>query len=222
MVQRSMTNSAYTVINQPQLVIQSTTEHWLRCAKSYPGQCVIIEWYRFRKIAQFRKKVMGKITLYDDTVKINAAYLYAASGNYSQVARDTNISRPTLMGWAKNNSVWVEALNKARQEISDEILASNLEIVIKTNEQVMDRVEYGDVVLRNGKQVRVPMKGRDLAVVGGIKEDKARVALGQATSIVGKSEDIQALAKQFDQLAQSFKEKQVNVVATQEKDREKE
>ena len=163
---------------------------------------------------------MGKITLYDDTAKINAAYLYAASGNYSKVARDTNINRNTIMSWAKDSLVWVEALGKARQEISDEILASNLEIVVKTNEQVMDRVEHGDVVLRNGKQVRVPMKGRDLAVVGGIKEDKARVALGQATSIVGKSEDIQALAKQFDQLAQSFKEKQVNVVAVQEESEE--
>jgi len=159
---------------------------------------------------------MGKITLYDDTAKINAAYLYAASGNYSKVARDTNIPRTTIVSWAKDSPVWVDSLVKARQEISDEILAYNLEIVIKTNEQVMDRVEHGDVVLRNGKQVRVPMKGRDLAVVGGIKEDKARVALGQATSIVGKSESMQALAKQFDELAQSFKEKQVNVVAVQE------
>ncbi len=163
---------------------------------------------------------MGKITLYDDTVKINAAYLYAASGNYSKVARNTNISRPTLMGWAKNSSVWVEALNKARQEISDEILASNLEIVIKTNEQVIDRVEHGDVVLRNGKQVRVPMKGRDLAVVSGIKEDKARVALGQATSIVGKSTDMTALANEFRKLSEQWDEKQVNVVAVQEESEE--
>jgi len=158
---------------------------------------------------------MGKITLYDDTAKINAAYLYAASGNYSQVARDTNINRKTIMSWAKDSPVWVEALDKARHEINDEILAGNLKLVIKTNEQVMDRVEHGDYVLRGSKLVRVPMRGRDLAVVSGIKEDKARVALGQATSIVGKSEDIQALAKQFDQLAQSFKEKQVNVVAVQ-------
>jgi len=166
---------------------------------------------------------MGKITLYDDTVKINAAYLYAASGNYSQVARDTNISRPTLMGWAKDSEVWLEALDKARQEISDEILAYNLEIVIKTNEQIIDRIDNGDTVLtKDGKQVRVPMKGRDLAVVSGIKEDKARVALGQATNIVGKAESMDSLAKQFDALAQSFNEKQVNVVATQEKDEEKE
>ncbi len=164
---------------------------------------------------------MGKITLYDDTVKINAAYLYAASGNYSQVARDTNISRPTLMGWAKDSEVWLEALDKARQEISDEILAYNLEIVIKTNEQIIDRIDNGDTVLtKDGKQVRVPMKGRDLAVVSGIKEDKARVALGQATNIVGKAESMNSLAKQFDQLAQSFKEKQVNVVATQENSEE--
>ncbi len=161
---------------------------------------------------------MGRITLYDDTAKINAAYLYAASGNYSQVARDTKISRPTLMGWAKNSSVWVEALNKARQEISDEILASNLEIVIKTNEQVIDRVEHGDVVLRNGKQVRVPMKGRDLAVVSGIKEDKARVALGQATSIVGKSESMASLAQVFRKLSEDWNK--LKVVATQDESEE--
>jgi len=164
---------------------------------------------------------MGKITLYDDTAKINAACLYAASGNYSQVARDTNINRKTIMSWAKDSPVWVEALDKARHEINDEILAGNLKIVVKTNEQIIDRIDNGDTVLdKHGVKVQVPLKGRDLAVISGIKEDKARVALGQATSIVGKSEDIQALAKQFDQLAQSFKEKQVNVVAVQEESEE--
>jgi len=165
---------------------------------------------------------MGKITLYDDTAKINAACLYAASGNYSQVARDTNINRNTIMAWARDSAVWQESLSKAQQEISDEILAGNLKLVVKTNEETMDRVENGDYVLRGDKLVRVPMKGRDLAVVGGIKEDKARVALGQATSISGKSEDMKALANKFRKLSQQWNEKQVNVVATQEKDEEKE
>jgi len=116
-----------------------------------------------------------KLTRYDDTAKINAAYLYAASGNYSKVARDTHINRNTIMSWAKDSVVWVEALGKAQQEISDEILAYNLKIVVKTNEQIIDRIDNGDTVLtKDGKQVRVPMKGRDLAVVSGIKEDKAR------------------------------------------------
>ncbi len=160
---------------------------------------------------------MGKITLYDDTAKINAAYLYAASGNYSKVARDTNIPRQTIMSWAKESPVWVDSLSKARQEISDEILASNLEIVIKTNEQVIDRVENGDVVLRNGKQVRVPMKGRDLAVVSGIKEDKARVALGQATSI-SVTQDNRELAEVWKELSRTMRDHKV--VATQNKSEE--
>ena len=58
---------------------------------------------------------MGKITLYDDIAKINAAYLYAASGNYSKVARDTNIPRTTIVSWAKDSPVWVDSLVKARQ-----------------------------------------------------------------------------------------------------------
>jgi len=162
---------------------------------------------------------MGKITLYDDTAKINAAYLYAASGNYSKVARDTNIPRTTIVSWAKDSPVWVDSLVKARQEISDEILAYNLEIVIKTNEEVLDRVKNGDVVLtKDGKQIRVPMKGRDLAVVGGIKEDKSRVALGQATSIVGKSESMASLAQVFRKLSEDWNK--LKVVATQDETEE--
>ncbi len=159
---------------------------------------------------------MGKITLYDDAVKINAACLYAASGNYSKVARDTNINRNTIMAWARDSSVCVEALSKAQQEISDEILAGNLKLVVKTNEEVMDRVENGDHVLtKGGEVVRVPMKGRDLAVVGGIKEDKVRVALGQATSIVGKAQDYQELAQQFKELSEQWDEKQIDVISVQ-------
>ena len=160
---------------------------------------------------------MGKITLYDDTAKINAAYLYAASGNYSKVARDTNIPRTTIVSWAKDSPVWVDSLVKARQEISDEILAYNLEIVIKTNEQIIDRIDNGDTVLtKDGKQVRVPMKGRDLAVVSGIKEDKARVALGQATSI-SVTQDNRELAEVWKELSRTMRDHRVVSVQTKNK-----
>ena len=175
---------------------------------------------------------MGKITLYDDTAKINAAYLYAASGNYSQVARDTNIPRTTIVSWANGDcAVWVDSLVKARQEISDEILACNLKIVVATNEQVLDRIENGDHKLVKTKKAikhddgslevsedyelkRVPMPGRDLAVVSGIKEDKARVALGQATSIVGKAESMESLAKVFRKISEDWNK--LKVVKTQD------
>ena len=161
---------------------------------------------------------MGKITLYDDTAKINAACLYAACGNYSKVARDTNIPRPTIMSWAKDSAVWDASLTKAQQEISDEILAYNLEIVIKSNEQILDRIDNGDTVLtKNGDRVQVPLKGRDLAIISGIKEDKARVALGQATSITKNTSSLDAMVKKFEAIADSYNERQARVVATQDK-----
>jgi len=163
---------------------------------------------------------MGQLTHYDDTAKINAAYLYAACGNYSKVARDTNINRNTIMSWAKDSVVWVEALGKAQQEISDEILAYNLKIVVKTNEQIIDRIDNGDTVLtKDGKQVRVPMKGRDLAVVSGIKEDKARVALGQATSI-NVTQDTRELAEMCKELSRTMRDHRV--VSTQHLDQAQE
>jgi len=162
---------------------------------------------------------MGRITLYDDTAKIDAAYLYAASGNYSRVARDTNIPRTTIVSWAMDSPVWVDSLVKARQEISDEILAYNLEIVIKTNEQIIDRIDNGDTVFdKHGVKVQMPLRGRDLAVISGIKEDKARVALGQATSIVGKAESMESLANVFRKISEDWNK--LKVVATQDETEE--
>ena len=161
---------------------------------------------------------MGQVTHYDDKAKINAAYLYAVYGNYSKVARDTNINRNTIMTWARESAVWVEAVSKAQQEISDEILAYNLEIVVKTNEQIIDRIDNGDTVLtKDGKQVRVPIKGRDLAVISGIKEDKARVALGQATSITS-TQDTRALAEVCMELSRTMRDHRV--VSVQKKSEE--
>ena len=156
---------------------------------------------------------MGKVVHYDDTAKINAAYQYAACGNYSKVARDTGINRNTIMAWARDSSVWVESVSKAQQEINDEILAHNLELIVLSNEEIKDRVQNGDFFLtKDGDLIRVPMKGRDLAVVGGIKEDKARVALGQATSIT-VNQDNRALAEVCKELSRTMRDHRV--VSTQ-------
>ena len=164
---------------------------------------------------------MGQVTHYDDTAKINAAYLYAAFGNYSKVSRDTNISRPTLMGWAKDNQLWVESVAKARHEISDELLAQNLAIATTANGVVLDRLVNGDHKLVQSKDAdgkyhritRVPMQGRDAAVVGGIMQDKARVQMGLATSITA-TQDNRELADVCKELSRTMRDH--GVVSTQQ------
>ena len=158
---------------------------------------------------------MGKGIIHSDTTKIRCAYLYAASGNYSKVARDTKIARKTIHTWAKDSSVWEEALLKARQEISDELLAQNLAIATAANLQVMDRIDNGDHKVVRDKIIRVPMTGKDLAVVSGIKEDKGRVSMGMVTSIRGDSDSVKSLAAQFAKLSQDHKNIQNTVVSEQ-------
>ena len=158
---------------------------------------------------------MGTYVAYEDKDKIAAAYLYASSGNYSQVARDTSINRKTIMNWAADSDVWSEALLKARQEISDELLAQNLAIAMAANIQVMDRIDNGDCRLTSDGLVRVPMTGKDLAVVSGIKEDKGRVSLGLATSISSNTSSMADLQAQFERLAANYKAIQATVIDEQ-------
>ena len=161
---------------------------------------------------------MGKGIIHTDTTKIRCAYLYASSGNYSQVARDTKIARKTIHTWAKDSPVWDDALLKARQEISDELLAQNLAIATAANVQVMDRVENGDHKLTKDGVVRLPMTGKDLAVVSGIKEDKGRVSMGLATNVTSNSDSIKEMTALFRKASRDNKLFNESVIATQGKD----
>jgi len=126
---------------------------------------------------------MGKGIIHSDATKIRCAYLYASLGNYSEVARQTKINRKSIMNWAKDSDVWHEALDKARQEISDELLALNLENARLSGIELTDRIKNGDTKLTAKGAVKVPMTGKDLAVVNGIQIDKGRTSMGLATSI---------------------------------------
>ena len=161
---------------------------------------------------------MGKGIIHSDTTKIRCAYLYASLGNYSQVARDTKIKRVSIMNWARDSSVWDEALTKAKQEQSDELLAQHMESARLSGIELQDRIVNGDHKLtKGGTTVRMPMSGRDLAVVNGIQVDKGRVNMGMATSIRGDSQSMQSMIDRFEQIERDHQQIKSSVVSTQHK-----
>ncbi len=161
---------------------------------------------------------MGKGIIHPDTTKIRCAYLYASLGNYSQVARDTKIKRSSIMNWALSSEVWDEALTKARQEISDELLAQHLESAKLSGIELQDRIVNGDSKWISGEMVKQPMTGRDLAVVNGIQVDKGRVSMGLATSIKGEGKSMQSMIERFEKIEQDHQQIQGSVVSVQPKD----
>lgn len=113
-----------------------------------------------------------------------------------------------------------ESLVKARQEISDELLAQNLENARLSGIELTDRIKNGDTKLTAKGAVKVPMTGKDLAVVNGIQIDKGRTSMGLATSIKCDSTTTQSVLAFLDQISDSYREKQARVVSVQEKSQE--
>lgn len=174
-----------------------------------------------------------KARKYTNDEKINAAVLYAHKGTFCAVARDTGIPRTTLIGWSKQG-LWDDAVVKARHQIREHILAKNLSNAVESADELADRIKNGDqklvkvkkaikhddgsVEITEDYELRAePMKGRDLAVVGGIMQDKAARDLGLPTQIHAQAADaqIQLFIKEFKEISESYREKQVRVVSTQ-------
>ena len=158
---------------------------------------------------------MGKGIIHSDTTKIRCAYLYASLGNYSQVARDTKINRMTIQTWAKSSDVWDEALTKARQEQSDELLAQHMESARLSGIELQDRIVNGDSKWVSGELIKQPMTGRDLAVVNGIQVDKGRTNMGLATSIKGDSKSMQTMIDRFERIERDHQAGRGRVVSVQ-------
>lgn len=154
---------------------------------------------------------------YSDEDRRKAVVEYCTAGNITKVATNTGIPRTTLNDWVKSDW-WEEVVVEVRHEINDQILANNLEIAQKAGERVLDSLENGDEKLiwdkEKGEHVikRVKPTGKDASVIGGISQDKARVQLGMPTSIQGKSESMQELARQFEELSRQRNEKRINSI----------
>ncbi len=178
--------------------------------------------------AQYRKIVMSKLvkagSKYTNQQRREVVIEYHIKGNDQAVANSTGISRQTINTWRLHSDWWDELLSEVRHEIDDQILGQNLQIAVKSGESVLDSLENGDEKLVWDKEKkehvikRVKPSAYHSMLVSGISQDKARVQLNLPTSISGKAEDYQALAKQFKELSEQWDEKQANVVKTIEKD----
>jgi len=108
---------------------------------------------------------------YSDADRRSAVAQCMLLGNVSATARATGIPRRTIGTWTQSDW-WVPLEAELRQQIDDEILAQTLQIIIKAQAAILDRLESGDAHLVNGEQVRVPVKARDLAIILGISAEQ--------------------------------------------------
>ena len=157
-------------------------------------------------------------TKYTRTDRYKAAAALVATSNSKAASRESGIPASTIRHWSQNDDDFQMMCHEIWSEFGAKMRPKLAEIIDESADQILDRIRNGDVIrdTKTGNLIRIPIKGRDLAIIGGVAFDKLRLAENQPTSISGNTGGTQALIKKFDDLANKWDEKQVNVVKTQD------
>ena len=138
---------------------------------------------------------------YSDEQRMEVAVLYAVSGNAKKVAKDTGIPRTTIVGW-KGQDWWVDAVEQIRAQNTDKALAKYAQMVDKAQDIALEKLPDASAA--------------QASIIAATATDKGRLLTNQPTSITGKAQSIDDLAKAFNKLANK------NVVSVQTKNDETE
>ena len=139
--------------------------------------------------------------------RYRAAASLVATGNSKAASRESGIPASTIRHWAYNDEDFQLMCQEVRTEFGERIKYKLAEIVNESTDQALDRLRNGDVIRDNktGELVRVPIKGKDAAVIGAICFDKLRLAESQPTRIIQheSGEHSRRLAQQFQAIGKA-------------------
>ena len=135
--------------------------------------------------------------------RYKAAAALVAIGNSKAASRECHIPASTIRHWANNDDDFRMMCQEIRTEFGEKIKYKLAEIIDESADQTLDRVRNGDVFRDNktGELVRVPIKGRDLAIIGGVSFDKLRLAEDQPTNIVQQENSVEHTKRVLEMFA---------------------
>jgi len=131
------------------------------------------------------------------TKRLAVAY-YVALGSIAETSRQTGIGRAVLQQWTKQDW-WHEYLLHAREHASDRTDAQQTQILDAAYDQLLDKIQNGDYKICKGELVRVPMEGKNLAIVAATTFNQRQLVRNLPTNIKKDS------AAQLTRLADSLK-----------------
>ncbi len=140
-------------------------------------------------------------TKHTRTDRYKAAAALVATGNSKAASRESGIPASTIRHWSKNDDDFLLMCQEIKTEFGEKIKYKFAEIINESADQTLDRLQNGDVIrdTKTGELVRVPIKGRDLAIIGAVAFDKLRLAENQPTNIIQHENSEEHLKRLADQ-----------------------
>lgn len=119
---------------------------------------------------------------HDMRTKIDAAIAYIVTADSEAASKLCNVPARTIRSWMQM-PWWEDILAEAMSVKQKELDATFTRIIHQATDQLVERIEQGDVVLdKTGNKINMPIKGKDLAWIAAIITDKRAIARGQPTS----------------------------------------
>ncbi len=131
-------------------------------------------------------------TKHTRTDRYKAAAALVATGNSKAASRESGIPASTIRHWSQNDDDFQMMCQEVRTEFGEKIKFKLAEIIDESADETLDRIRNGDVIrdTKTGELVRVPVKARDLSIIGGVAFDKLRLAENQPTSITRHDSEV--------------------------------
>ena len=140
---------------------------------------------------------------YTPEQKVNAVMTYVMTGTIKKSAKIIGMPQQTLNKWKLHAVWWDDTVRECRKKKQDELDSMYTNLIHDVVGQVQDRIENGDTkISRDGVVTKIPMTGKDLAIVMAVTFDKRQLLRGEATSRVEKVSE----KERIERLADSFKE----------------
>jgi len=146
-------------------------------------------------------------TKHTRTDRYKAAAALVATGNSKAASRESGIPASTIRHWFQNDDDFLLMCQEIKTEFGEKIKYKFAEIINESADQTLDRLQNGDVIRdsKTGEMIRVPVKAKELAIIGAVAFDKLRLAENQPTSITRHESEVnlKRLAAEFEAISEA-------------------
>jgi len=152
-------------------------------------------------------------TIYSPEQKIAAAQAYLITGTSVQAQKYCGVKADIIRDWKSKSTWWADLFLQVKKQKNHELEANFTRILDTSLGQLEDRLSGGDYKLqKDGSIVRLPMGGKEIAVVLAIMYDKRALLRGDVTSRVEKKDGnaMVLLQNKFEEIAKQLNATPIN------------
>ncbi len=147
-------------------------------------------------------------SVYSAEQKIAVMTNYFVYGNLEKASKYANVPYDIVRDWHTRSAWWTSEFEKIRAAKQDELDSTFTTILHDCMSHLKKRLVEGDVILdKNNELINIPVKAKDLAVIGAVVFDKRQLLRGNATKISQSSSSLQDLEEKFKQFSSKLTEK---------------